>query len=78
MTCDVCNRPLCGVGPATTGICARCRMDGAAFADAWLTDLLAAGETHADAAAIVGVSPKATGRRVTRARRRAMEVAHAA
>ena len=70
MRCDVCQQPLCGVGPATTGVCARCRMDGAAFADAWLTNLIHGGHTHVDAAAIVGVSPKATGRRVSRNRRR--------
>lgn len=53
--CDVCDKPLCVRGPATTGVCMTCRMAGAAFLRAWLADLCTQHTTR-EVAAIAGIS----------------------
>jgi len=68
--CEACGGPLCGVGPAKTGIRGRCRMDGAAFARAWIADLRDAGYSPRETADIVGVRVDAARARLSEHRRR--------
>jgi hypothetical protein len=70
--CEACDAKLCGRGPAKTGLCFRCRQDGAAFAAGWAQALLDAGHSTAETADIVGYPNADVVRsRVSHARRRA-------
>lgn len=53
--CEVCARPLNPHG-ARTGICARCRMDGAEFARSWMAELREHGATPAEIATVIGTT----------------------
>ena len=71
--CEVCGRPLCPRGPATTGLCSDCRQAGAAFARGWMEDLREKGLSNVMVAAIVGTTEHVVRARLSE-RRLAMEV----
>jgi hypothetical protein len=53
--CQVCERSLCGRGPAKTGLCADCRSAAARFVRNWCVDLRSAGVRDRQVADIVGI-----------------------
>lgn len=69
-SCEACTGDLCRRGSGITGLCQRCREDGAEFARAWLEDLDTAGLPVQRAAEILGIAPATARVRLNERKRR--------